>query len=356
MAYTTIDDPAKHFNTVIYTGNGSTQSITGVGFQPDWTWIKERGAVNNHELYDVARGVTKRIYSDLTNAEDTNSTGLTAFGTDGFTLGGAGGTNNNSDTYVAWNWKAGGAASSNTDGDVTASVSANTTAGFSIVKFTSSSSSGAMTVGHGLGATPQVVIVKDIGASGNWQTYFEGIGTANQQYLKLNATDAVTNISGLWGAGMTSSVIGIGVGVAVDANESDIAYCFAEKQGYSKFGTYVGNGSVTNSSSSVDGTFVYTGFKPAFVMWKTSSTAGGHWVMVDNTRNTTNVNALNGLFANLSNAEATSESHVDLVSNGFKFRSSSNNNFNYTGVTYIYMAFAENPFVTAGTKAAGTAR
>jgi len=348
MAYTTIDDPAKHFNTVIYTGNGSTQSITGVGFQPDWTWIKERGAVNNHELYDVARGVTKRIYSDLTNAEDTNSTGLTAFGTDGFTLGGAGGTNNNSDTYVAWNWKAGGAASSNTDGDVTASVSANTTAGFSIVKFTSSSSSGAMTVGHGLGATPQVVIVKDIGASGNWQTYFEGIGTANQQYLKLNATDAVTNISGLWGAGMTSSVIGIGVGVAVDANESDIAYCFAEKQGYSKFGSYTGNGST-------DGAFVYTGFKPAWIMRKNID--GGvteSWVIEDNKRNTFNpVNEY--LLADSNAAEGANAFDTDFLSNGFKMRSN-NDGTNRNATNYMYMAFAENPFVTAGTKAAGTAR
>ena len=339
MAYTTIDDPAKHFNTVIYTGNGSTQSITGVGFQPDWTWIKERGAVNNHELYDVARGVTKRIYSDLTNAEDTNSTGLTAFGTDGFTLGGAGGTNNNSDTYVAWNWKAGGAASSNTDGDVTASVSANTTAGFSIVKFTSSSSSGAMTVGHGLGATPQVVIVKDIGASGNWQTYFEGIGTANQQYLKLNATDAVTNISGLWGAGMTSSVIGIGVGVAVDANESDIAYCFAEKKGYSKFFSYEGN-------SNSDGPFVYLGFRPAWLMVKPID-ASDNWVMFDNKRH----NALNSsvspyfLYANKNFAETTDTKLIDFLSNGFKIRASGNT-VNRSS-TFIGMAFAEQPFVNS---------
>ena len=339
MAFTSIDDPTIHFQSKIYTGTGSSNSVTLDGdtnMQPDWVWIKDRSEGNWHNLYDVVRGVTKRIFSNQTSAEETQAAGLTAFGSNGFTVGSNVDVNKSSNNYVAWNWKAGGSASSNGDGDVTASVSANTTAGFSIVKFTASSSSGNMTVGHGLGATPKMVIVKDIGATGNWQTYFEGIGTANQQYLKLNATSAVSNISGLWGAGMTSSLIGIGVGVAVDASESDIAYCFAEKQGYSKFGQYVGNGNV-------DGTFVYTGFKPAWVMVKrTDSTSD--WLICDNKRDPFN-GVFKKLFPNLAQGDDSYES-FDFVSNGFKIRSSGTGH-NASGANMIFMAFAESPFVNS---------
>jgi hypothetical protein len=338
MAYTDIDDPTIYFNTKLYSGNSSTQSITGVGFQPDMTWIKARSGTHgteNHNLFDSVRGANYFLIPNGTTAstEDTNS--LTAFDSDGFSLGTRTDVNGSAE-YVAWNWLAGGSASSNSDGDVTASVSANTTAGFSIVKFTSSSSSGAMTVGHGLGATPQVVIVKDIGATGNWQVYFEGIGTANQQYLKLNATDAVTNYSGLWGAGMTSSVIGIGVGVAVDASESDIAYCFAEKKGYSKFGSYTGNGNA-------DGAFVYTGFKPAWVLLKQTDSAGS-WNLYDNKRNGFNVdNDL--ILTDASNAEANA-TFIDFLSNGFKIRDTDDDR-NASNGTYVFMAFAESPFVNS---------
>jgi len=226
--------------------------------------------------------------------------------------------------------------SSNFGGSVQSTVSANTTAGFSIVKFTSSSSNGAMTTGHGLGATPQLVIVKDIGATGNWQVYFEGIGTANQQYLKLNGTDALANYSNLWGAGMTSSVIGIGVGDVVDANESDIAYCFAEKKGYSKFGSYKGNGNA-------DGTFVFCGFKPAFVMVKPTTTAD-NWVMFDNKRLGYNPDN-NFIYANKNFVENDADI-IDFTSNGFK-QTSSGGTSNRSGDTFIYMAFAESPFVTS---------
>ena len=227
--------------------------------------------------------------------------------------------------------------SSNFSGSIQSTVSANTTAGFSIVKFTSSSSSGAMTVGHGLGATPKMVIVKDIGATGNWQVYFEGIGTANQQYLKLNATSAVSNISGLWGAGMTSSLIGIGVGVAVDASESDIAYCFAEKKGYSKMGAY--RGSSGNS-------FIYTGFKPAFLLVKSDSYGSGNWRIYDNKRSTSGFNVIDdSLRANTSAAEID-ETSLDFVSNGFKYRANVTD-ADSGGTDYIYMAFAESPFVNS---------
>jgi len=357
MAYTTIDNPELYFQTVLWSGDSnSPRTITFDGsedMQPDWIWSKKRNSADYGQIYDSVRtfGAGKEIVpSD--NFEEGNSTNnSTALGyissvtSDGFVLTeGNHGTssirslllNHSGSTHVAWGWKAGGSASSNSDGDVTASVSANTTAGFSIVKFTSSSSSGAMTVGHGLGATPQVVIVKDIGATGNWQVYFEGIGTANQQYLKLNDTDAVTNYSGLWGAGMTSSLIGIGVGVAVDASESDIAYCFSEVKGYSKFGTYTGNGDA-------DGTFVYTGFKPAWlIIKKTSGT--GNWRLYDNKRlgyNGANYN----LQPNSSGVEETAE-HVDLLSNGFKLKTTGGGE-NASGETYIYMAFAESPFVNS---------
>ena len=341
MAYTTIDNSELYFQTKLYTGNGGTQAITLDGsenMQPDWTWLKCRSNLESHELYDAVRGATKMISSNLSNAETTKSTALTSFNSDGFTLGSNFEVNASGRTFAAWNWLAGGSASSNTDGDVTASVSANTTAGFSIVKFTSSSSSGAMTVGHGLGATPKMVIVKDIGATGNWQVYFEGIGTANQQYLKLNATDAVVNYSGLWGAGMTSSVIGIGVGVAVDANESDIAYCFAEKKGYSKFGKYTGNGNA-------DGPFIYTGFKPAFFLVKNITNAGYDWELRDNKRDSYNPVGYR-LEANTSDAESSYYAEYDFVSNGIKIRQNGNN-YNTSGASYIYMAFAESPFVNS---------
>ena len=339
MAYTTVDNPELYFQTKLYTGNGGTQAITLDGsenMQPDWTWLKCRSNLESHELYDAVRGATKMISSNLTNAETTKSTALTSFNSDGFTLGSNFEVNASGRTFAAWNWLAGGSASSNTDGDVTASVSANTTAGFSIVKFTSSSSSGAMTVGHGLGATPKMVIVKDIGATGNWQVYFEGIGTANQQYLKLNATDAVVNYSGLWGAGMTSSVIGIGVGVAVDANESDIAYCFAEKKGYSKFGKYTGNGNA-------DGPFVYTGFRPAWVLQKNTGATQG-WQLQDNKR--LGYNPDNYLLQPHTTQSESALQRVDLLSNGFKVRTTDAGQ-NSSGTTYIYAAFAESPFVNS---------
>ena len=341
MSYTNgLDDPTAYFQTKIYTGNNSSQTITGVGFQPDWVWFKSRTTTDSHYLVDSVRGNTKYLRSQTTTAEETNSTAVTSFNSDGYALGSAGNVNDNAN-YVAWNWKAGGSASSNSDGDVTSSVSANTTAGFSIVKFTASSSSGAMTVGHGLGATPQVVIVKDIGAAGNWQVYFEGIGTANQQYLKLNDTAALANHSGLWGAGMTSSVIGIGVGVAVDASESDIAYCFAEKKGYSKFGSFTGN-------ASTDGPFLYTGFKPAWFMIKNASDASANWQLWDNKRAYAFNEVQAHLYPNTNGAEVSSTGYnnCDFVSNGIKVRED-NGDFNGSGNTVIWMAFAESPFVNS---------
>ena len=341
MAYTTIDNPELYFQTKLYTGTGSSHAITLDGsenMQPDWVWIKSRTDSAHHALFDAVRGATKALYSNQTDSETTVSGHLTAFGSDGFTLGdnsGKGNTNENNKNYVAWNWLANGTGSSNSDGTITSSVSANTTAGFSIVKFTASGS-GNQTTGHGLGATPQVVIVKHLSDTGNWQVYFEGIGTANQQYLKLNATSAVTNISGLWGAGMTSSLIGIGINVAVTAGEDCIAYCFAEKKGYSKFGSYTGNGNA-------DGPFVYTGFRPAWVLQKNVDATQG-WQLQDNKR--LGYNPDNYLLQPHTNQAESALQRVDLLSNGFKVRTTDAGQ-NSSGTTYIYIAFAESPFVNS---------
>ena len=335
MAYISFQ-PSDYFNTVLYTGNGSTQSITGVGFQPDWTWIKERGSSNNHELYDAVRGATKRIFSDATNAEDTNSTGLTAFGTDGFTLGGAGGTNNNSDTYVAWNWKANGAGSSNTDGTInTTYTSVNTTSGFSISTYTGTGANA--TIGHGLGVAPKVVIIKNLARTENWLVGHSSIGFT--KFLSLDVTNAAQTTSNRFNDTAPTSTV-FSVGTADGSNKSGdsfIAYCFAEKTGFSKFGKYIG-------TANNDGPFLFTGFKPAFVLVKIYSD-GGSWYIYDNKRGPFNVND-SYLRPNSSNAETTGASfaRMDFLSNGFKLRDNQNLNGSYN---YIYMAFAEEPLVSS---------
>ena len=345
--YTTIDSPAKHFNTKLYTGNGSTRSITGVGFQPDWTWTKKRNGTTGHRLVDAVRGVTKALFTNGTNTESTEANGLTAFASDGYALGTDGNYNNSSDTYVSWNWLGANGTTSNSDGSITSTVSANQTAGFSIVSYTGNATAGA-TIGHGLGATPQWVIVKNRDNAQNWFNYHIGIGATKVIYLDLtNASQTLTQ--GWNDTAPTSSVVSLGTEAGTNQSGSNmIAYCFAEKQGYSKFGSYTGNGNA-------DGTFVYTGFKPAWVMVKKSSGTNA-WLIVDNKRDT--FNATDGqLFANTSGAEDTSSTNnnFDYLSNGFKTRNTGDA-YNGSSATYIYMAFAESPFVTAGTKAAGTAR
>jgi hypothetical protein len=340
MAYTTIDNPELYFQTKLYTGNGSTQSITGVGFTQDFTWIKIRSETNHHRFLDTVRGATKELYSDLTSEEVTGANGLTSFDSDGFSLGTDHGFNKSSATYASWNWKAGGSASSNSNGSITSSVSANTTAGFSIVSYTGTGS--AATIGHGLSSTPQLYIIKNRSNARNWQSYHEPLG--NQAYLRLNTTGAASTGASIWNnTSPTSSVFSIGTSSfdAVNANgDNYIAYCFAEKKGYSKFGSYTGNGSATN------GTFVYTGFKPAFVMNKKYGAGGADgWKMIDNKRNPHNVVNAN-VSAEKSDAEATNQVACDFLSNGFKWRSA-NGGENASTQEYIYMAFAENPFVTS---------
>ena len=342
MAYSTIPKGSLHMNPKLYTGNGSTNAITGVGFQPDWVWIKKRNGTTSHVLTDIVRGITKQIYSNDTQAENTNSDTITAIGSDGFTLGNRADVNNNSDTYVAWNWKANGAGSANTAGSINSTVSVNTTAGFSVVSYTGDGYAGA-TVGHGLGAIPKFIIVKKLSGADSWTTYHASLGATK----KINFdTGAAGTQSDRWNdTSPTDTLFSIGTNGSVNASGATyIAYCFADVQGYSKFSSYVGNGST-------DGTFIYTGFKPSFVLIKNSS-ATADWCLRDDKRSPINVTQ-DTLFPNTADSESTGGTSydIDFLSNGFKIRSTSSR-FNTNGNTYIYMAFAENPFVaTSGTSA-----
>ena len=342
MAYSSIVKPTDYFNTVLYTGNGSTQSITGVGFQPDWVWLKLRSTTGNHGLYDAVRGATKRLQSNQTNAEDT-ITSFSSFDSDGFTLSEAS-QNNNGETFASWNWLAANGTASNSDGSITSTVSANTTAGFSIVSYTGTGSNA--TVGHGLGVAPKMIIVKKYDVTGSWGVYHHSLGNSNHLYLQN--TDASTSSSTIFNStSPTSSVFSIGANaISNGSSNTHIAYCFAEKKGFSKFGKYVGNGNN-------DGTFVYTGFKPAWIMTKMSSGVQT-WNIFDNRRNGYNPTERN-LQASLSNAEDTGRD-LDILSNGFKQRNGGAEG-NGNNSTYIYMAFAEEPLVAnVGQSIPATAR
>ena len=341
-----------NFNTVLYTGSASSpNAITGVGFQPDWVWIKKRSAAVSHAIFDSSRGVTsagatnKAIGSDRVDAEGNGNGGLSVFGSDGFTLvDGTSGSYprslvNDNATYVAWNWKAnGGTTSSNTDGDVTSTVQANTTAGFSIVIWTQGS--GQTDVGHGLGAVPDMIIGKTrTPSSGNWgwHTFHKDLGVS--KYLFLNATTAATTSSNIFNP-VNSTVFGSSQ-FLFQASTPNVAYCFKSVEGYSKFGIYFGNGNA-------DGTFVHLGFRPAWVMLKRTDSADD-WEIMDSKRS-----EINGrrayLFANTTDAEATSlADRIDFLSNGFKARVNAST-FNTNGGAYIYMAFAEAPFKYANAR------
>jgi len=330
MAYTTINKSTDYFNTKLYTGNGSTQSITGVGFQPDWLWIKERDGTSSHALQDAVRGNNKKLMSNSTDAESTETAYVTSFDSDGFSLGANNGINQSGVTNVAWNWKANGAGSSNTDGSITSTVSANTTAGFSIVKYTGNG--GVSTVGHGLGVAPNLIINKNFESGST--SWFVGLIDWTKR-LKLEGTnDWATNT--VWNdTAPTNQVFSLNGTNANSSGQDYIAYCFVEKTGYSKFGKYTGNGNA-------DGTFVYTGFKPAYVMFKkTNSTTSADWQIQDNKRPSYNPLPYY-LEANTSNAEVdwTSSFPLDFLSNGFKFRSSGSQ-ANNSGDSYIYIAFGQ---------------
>ena len=328
MAYTTIKKSSDYFNTKLYTGNGSTQSITGVGFQPDFTWIKTRSGTYKHLLVDAVRGATKHLSTVNTAAEITNSDNVTAFASDGFNLASDGNVNANSGTYASWNWLANGTGSANTDGSISSTVSASATSGFSIVSFTGTGANA--TVGHGLGVTPKWIIVKSRGVE-NWRVYSSYLGATKA--MLLNGTNAEDTDSSYWNGEPTSSVFTVGTNAGTNGSSVNmIAYCFADVQGFSKFSSYTGN-------SSTDGTFIYTGFKPSFVMVKRTDNTSD-WQMQDNKRIGYNVNNYR-IFGNTSETEYTS-GVMDFVSNGFKFRGTP---MNTSGGNFIYMAFAEQPLV-----------
>ena len=359
MAYSSIVKPTEYFDTTLITGNGSTQNITGLEFQPDWIWYKRRNATGHNRLIDSVRGSNKLIQTDLTNAEGTDATYVTSFNSDGWSIGSNTDVNASGGTTVAWSWLGANGTASNGDGSITSTVSVNTTAGFSIVSYTGTGS--AATVGHGLGAVPKIIITKGRSFSDDWLTYHESIG--NGKYIILNKTDAEASSSLPWNSTTpTSSVFSIGSSGTTNNNGGTIiAYCFAEKKGYSKFGSYTGNGSN-------DGPFIYTGFSPAFVIIKQTNTTG-NWAISDHKRlvNSGNQDDGNGnyvphmLAANLANDESYfgggSGNKQDYLSNGFKIRQDSGY-ANTSGGTYVYLAFAKNPFVAndSGTAVPVTAR
>jgi hypothetical protein len=340
MAYTTINKGSSYFNTKLYTGTGASNAVTGVGFKPDWVWIKRRDSTASHALFDINRGVNKQLRTNTTGADETVSW-FPSFDTDGFTVSTTESDGNASGgTYASWNWLGSNTTTSNTSGSISSTVSVNQTAGFSIVSYTGTRTPTAnQSIGHGLGAVPSMIIVKNrtTGTRG-WRVYHKSLGSPDKELI-LNSTAAVGTDTATWqNTTPTSSLFYVGAsGETNNTGDNFIAYCFAEVKGYSKFGSYTGNGSA-------DGTFVYTGFKPAFVICKSSSNAFA-WVMHDSKRPGYNATNLY-LYAQATNTEGSDIPH-DFVSNGFKIRSTFSDT-NGSGYTYIYMAFAENPFVTSG--------
>ncbi len=323
----------KYFDVSLWTGNGSSQSITNSGaFQPDFVWIKNRTTTYSHNLVDAVRGSSKYLESNTTSAEGTDTGVVSAFNSNGFSVGSSPSVNNSTNAIVGWQWKANGAGGSNTAGTITSTVSANTTSGFSIVTYTGTGSNA--TVGHGIGTAPQMVICKNRSLSSEWYVYHASLGTNKAIFLEQTAAASTSN---LWwnNTAPTSTVFSLGDQTGNNGSgNSIVAYCFAPVAGYSAFGSYTGN-------ASADGPFIYTGFRPEFVMIKCSSTTGD-WVMQDVARSPYNVST-NYLVANATTAEQTGQL-LDFVSNGFKIRVAVSGAMNSSGATYIFMAFAENPF------------
>jgi hypothetical protein len=324
------------FEPILYTGNGTSQSISTLEFQPDFTWIKNRDAADNHMLFDVVRGATKYLSSNLEVAEVTDAQSLSSFNSNGFSVGNNVAVNTNAEDYVAWNWKVGGSGVSNTDGSISATVSVNTDAGISLSKG-NVGTSGNVTIGHGLGVAPDFVIGKSLIATA-WPVLVPSVMTKDN-YFFLSRTDAVATYTDYWGSALpTSSVIGLQAGIGF-ANDT-LFYSFVSTEGFSSFGKYTGNGSATG------GPFIYTGFRPAFVVIKRTNSAEG-WYVQDSARNT--YNAADRYLQMESAAAGYSADPKDLLSNGFKIK----NNYggqNASGGTYIYMAFAENPFKYANAR------
>ena len=329
MAYTTIDNPELYFQTVIWTGNGTAIGSGGLAvtfdgdedMAPNLVWIKGRSTTYSHQIYDPNRGATKRIFSDITTAEETDTEALTAFGSDGFTLGSNAGVNTSSGTHVAWCW--------NESAD----------AGFDIVTYTGNTTSG-QTYSHSLSVTPNLMMVRCRNNADNFMVYHHKTASDPEtDYVQLNTNAAIGDSAGIWNdTAPTSSVFTLGNSGTVNENYNYVAYLWSEKQGFSKFGSYTGNGDN-------DGVFVYTGFSPAWVLIKKSGASGTSWVMFDNKRNTYNERSII-LQANDTGAEETSTNRIDFCSNGFKLRGTWTV-INADSARYMYMAFADAPFVNS---------
>ena len=340
MAFTTIDKSTEYFNTKLYTGNGSTNAQTGVGFQPDMTWIKSRSNNTDHVITDAVRGVTKEIRPNKTDYEDTASNGLTTFGTDGFTVGDWTVVNLNSETYSAWNWKANGQGSANSDGTITTTyTSANTTNGVSIIKYTGTGSNG--TIGHGLGVAPQSVIIKKLNTAADWLIGNSGMGGWNY-VMNFSTSPRADQTAQFQSTAPSSSVITLGTDGQVNGSgDTYICYAFAPITGFSKFGGYIGNGST-------NGTFVYTGFKPGFLIVK-GATVTDNWSMFDSKN--LGYNAYNQVMYPDLNLTESNGLPIDFLSNGFKWRSSAAM-VNGSSQEFIYIAFASAPIVASNDIAA----
>lgn len=332
----TVLNGGKYMAATLYTGTLLSNSITNAGgFKPDLVWVKSRSAATDHKLTDSVRGVTKALISNTTGAETTDTQGLTAFNSNGFTVGTDTNYNNLSATYVGWQWQAGqGSTSSNTSGSITSTVSVNATAGFSVVTYTGTGANA--TVGHGLGVAPAMIIVKcRVNGTPNWRVWHKSLGTTDS-YLGLNQTAAVASSTTVFNS-QSSTTFGIGTDPSTNSASAMVAYCWAEIAGFSKFGSYTGNGST-------DGPFVYCGFRPRWVVIKRTDVAGS-WYLYDTARDTYNASGLT-LYPNLSNAESDGRPALDILSNGFKIRATYLD-INTSGGTFIYAAFAENPFANA---------
>jgi len=339
-----IPDGRTVMAATLYTGTGATLSINnsanGVSFQPDFVWIKSRSNALSHKLTNSVVGIQKALSSDSSAAESSDTGGVTAFNSNGFTIGTTLAYNTSAATFVAWQWNAGGSTVTNTNGSISAQVRANATAGFSIVSYTGNGVSGA-TIGHGLGVAPKMVIAKLVNSAGfQWSVYHASLSSASS-YIYLNSTAAQATDATYWGTAPTSTVFTVGTNANTNNNTSPfIAYCFAPVAGYSAFGSYTGNGST-------DGPFVYLGFRPRYILIKRTD-AVGNWNDFDTSRNT--YNGMNNLLlANTADVESVGGVVVDSVSNGFKLRDTSGN-WNASGGTYIYAAFAENPFKYANAR------
>ena len=329
---------SDYFQTVLYTGNGSTQTISGLGFSPDLVWMKVRSAAEQHEVYDSVRGVNKALYTDYTDAEGTYTDGLTSFNSDGFSLGSRIYVNGSSKTYVGWAWDAGTTTTTNTQGSITSSVRANASAGFSVVTYSGTGTTG--TVGHGglVNLDKGMIIVKTrTGASvANWMVYHGALG-ATKVLEGLNTTSAASTSSAAWNnTAPTSTVFTVGNESNVNGSgRTFVAYCFAPVAGYSSFGSYTGNGSA-------DGPFVFCNFRPRWILIKNTS-ASADWCLFDTARDTYN-QTLGLLNPNLSSAENILGSGLDILSNGFKLRRDASPAINNSGNTFVWAAFAESPF------------